>query len=118
MMQERGWGVMEMEREKWGGVYHVEDKEKQEVESQAPSMVIVEGRGGGVVDEKSRDKALAPALCRTQGSDITHVLAAGRSGCHALALPSNIFLPSPLPAAHQHPPACCSAHLTNKLQTF
>lgn len=42
---ERGGGVVEMEREKWGGVYHVEDKEKQEVESQAPSMVIVVGRG-------------------------------------------------------------------------
>ncbi|CAK6956922.1 unnamed protein product [Scomber scombrus] len=40
------------------------------------------------MDEKRRDQAFAPALYRTQGSAITHVLAAGRSGWPALALPS------------------------------
>lgn len=58
------------------------------------------------MDEKGRDKAFAPALYRTQGSAITRVLAAGRSGCSALALPSNTLLPSPPPAPHQHPLLC------------
>lgn len=66
-----------------------------------PSRIA--GRG---MDEKRRDKAFAPALYRTQGSAITRVLAAGRSGRSALALPSNTLLPRCPPAPRQHPLLC------------
>lgn len=62
-------------------------------EQTGPSRVAERG-----TDERRRNEAFAPALCRTQGSAITRVLAAGRSGRSALALPPGALLPSRPPA--------------------
>lgn len=68
-----------------GEEYRLEDKELnlRETGDREPSSIAERG-----MDEKRGDKAFAPALYGTQGSAITRVLAAGRSGWSALALPS------------------------------
>lgn len=87
--------------------------EKQEAESQAPSM-----RGG--VDEKRRDKAFAPALYRTQGF-CYHTCA----GCRPIRLLGSGFTFQHLAAkssscspSASSPLLPCTYQLTNKLQTF
>lgn len=94
--------------ERKGGVYHLENKELNLRETADGERSCIAERG---MDEKRRNKAFAPARYRTQGSAITCVLAAGRSGWSALALPFNSLLPSRPSAPHQHYFLYCSAFL-------